>query len=61
MTKEKSKESLKARAAYEVRELIMVVLYLMFFFCTLVTYSMVLQKAYDSAMANYGRPSSRRS
>jgi len=54
MTKEKSKKSLKARAAYEVRELIMVVLYLMFFFCTLVTYSMVLQKAYDSAMANYG-------
>jgi magnesium-transporting ATPase (P-type) len=54
MTKEEPKKSLKARAAYEVRELIIVVLYLTFFFCTLVTYSMVLQKTYDSAMANYG-------
>jgi hypothetical protein len=54
MTKEEPKKSLKARAAYEVRELIIVVLYLTFFFCTLATYSMVLQKTYDSAMANYG-------
>lgn len=54
MTKEEPKKSLKARAAYEVRELTIVVLYLTFFFCTLVTYSMVLQKTYDSAMANYG-------
>jgi magnesium-transporting ATPase (P-type) len=54
MNKEEPKKSLKARAAYEVRELIIVVLYLTFFFCTLATYSMVLQKTYDSAMANYG-------
>jgi hypothetical protein len=53
MTKE-PKKSLKARAVYEARELIIVVLYLTFFFCTLTTYSMVLHKTYDSAMANYG-------
>jgi len=54
MTKDAAKKAeRKQKAKHELRELTTIFLYLAFFFCALVTYSMLLLKQYDVEYWNY--------
>ncbi|MGB2626545.1 MAG: hypothetical protein WAK20_07130 [Candidatus Acidiferrum sp.] len=48
------KPTTKEKVEHELRELAIIFLYLAFFFCALVTYSMLLLNKYDIPFYNYG-------
>ena len=48
------KPTTKEKVEHELRELTIIFLYLAFFFCALVTYSMLLLDKYDIPFYNYG-------
>ena len=54
MTAKKPKKSLIERAKGEFNRLLIVFTYLAFFFCTLTTHGMVLQKSYSDVWLNLG-------
>lgn len=49
-----TKPTTKEKVEHELRELMIIFLYLAFFFCALVTYSMLLLDKYDIPFYNYG-------
>jgi hypothetical protein len=54
MSKDPAAPGFKQKAARELKDFAVVALYLAFFFCTLVTYTMLLLKKYDISYLNYG-------
>jgi hypothetical protein len=50
----KPESTMKQKAIHEGKELLVLFLYLAFFFCALVTYKMLLLKAYEGTTVDYG-------